>query len=292
VIIIDLSQTMIASIITQIGNHTNIELKEDLVRHIVLNNIRAIRSKYADHKEVVIACDDRHYWRRDAFPAYKGTRKKDREKSEIDWTALFNTLSTIKEELKEHFPYAVVQAPGAEADDVIATLVNWAATNKTHPVGVFREEPEPVVIISGDKDFVQLHTHKHVQQYDFVNRRQVTADDPVAFLRELVLRGDRGDGIPNVISPANSLIDGIRQNKMTEKRLTALLESDPASYPADVSDRYKLNSLLIDFSNIPTAVQDKVITEYKYQQGKGREKLFNYFVKNKLKHLMEHIGEF
>lgn len=290
-IIIDLSQTMIASITTQIGNHTNIDLKEDLVRHIVLNNIRAIKSKFSDHKEVVIACDDRHYWRRDAFPAYKGTRKKDREKSEIDWTALFNTLNTIKEELKENFPYAVVQAAGAEADDVIATLVNWAATNKTQQVGVV-EEPESVVIVSGDKDFVQLHTHKHVQQYDFVNRKAITTSDPKQFLRELVLRGDRGDGIPNVISPSNSLIDGIRQNKMTEKRISSLLSTDPSTYAADVLDRYKLNSLLIDFGNIPTAVQDRVVAEYKYQQGKGRDKMFNYFVKHKLKHLMEHIGEF
>ena len=107
-ILFDLNQIIISSIITQLGNHTNTLLEEDLVRHIVLNTIRSLKTKFSEFGEVVIACDDKNYWRRSIFPFYKGNRKKDREKSDIDWSSLFNNLNKIKQEIKDNFPYVLL----------------------------------------------------------------------------------------------------------------------------------------------------------------------------------------
>ena len=100
-LLLDLSQVMISNIITQVGSHTD-AIQPDLVRHMILNTILSLKKKYGkDYGELVIACDNKKYWRREYFPAYKGNRKADREKSLIDWPALFDMLNTIKQELKE-----------------------------------------------------------------------------------------------------------------------------------------------------------------------------------------------
>ena len=281
-LILDLNQIMISSIITQLGNHTNTPLEEDLVRHMVLNTIRSLKTKFSEYGELVIACDDKQYWRRDYFPPYKGNRKKDREKSDIDWSSLFNVLNKLKQELKDYFPYRVIQVQGAEADDVIAVLC--------YKYGVFlnSSSAEKIMILSGDKDFIQLQKFANVSQYDPVHKKVITDKDPANYLFELVLRGDRGDGIPNVLSPDNCLIDGLRQKPLTAKKIQYIKDNFSISYP----EHYFRNKNLIDFDHIPEHIHTRVIDEYTIQNGKDRSKLFNYFVNNKLKNLMEHISEF
>ncbi|NDG30848.1 hypothetical protein EB118_12345 [bacterium] len=282
-LILDLNQIMISSIVTQLGNHTNTPLEEDLVRHIVLNTIRSLKTKFSEYGELVIACDDKNYWRRSIFPYYKGNRKKDREKSDIDWSSLFNNLNKIKQELKDNFPYRVVQVLGAEADDVIATLCENYGEILNTPLG------EKIMILSGDKDFIQLHKYSNVSQYDPVHKKQINDKDPIKYLEELILKGDRGDGIPNVLSPDNCLVDGLRQKPLTAKKIKEFLEDGVSK---DIYMNYIRNKNLIDFSSIPEELQTAIMEEYASQSYKGRDKLFNYFVQHKLKNLMEHISEF
>ena len=117
-IIMDLSQVMIATLMVQLGNHTNAELDENLLRHMILNSIRANKIKFgSDYGELVIAADARTTWRREMFPYYKANRKKNRDASELNWTMIFESLHKIREELKANFPYRVIQFDGAEADD-------------------------------------------------------------------------------------------------------------------------------------------------------------------------------
>ena len=285
-IIIDLNQVMISNIVEQLGNHTNTEIEIGLVRHMVLNSIRSLKNKYKSHGQVVIACDDRKYWRRNLFAPYKGNRKKDREKSDIDWTGIFNALNTIKQELKDNFPYPVIQVENAEADDVIGTLVTEFG------VPLNSSSAEQIVILSGDKDFIQLHTFANVTQYDPVHKKSIENNNPERFLKELVLKGDRGDGIPNVLSPDNCIIEGVRQKKLTQKKIDELLATDPSQYEPEIAQNYKRNSVLIDLNHIPQSIRTAVLDQYNSQQNKSRDKLFNYFIQNKLKLMMEHIGDF
>jgi hypothetical protein len=275
---------MISNIMVQVGQHTD-AIQPDLVRHMVINTIRSLKTKFgAEYGELVIACDAKKYWRREYFPPYKGNRKADREKSNIDWPVLFDTLNQIKTELKEFFPYRVIQVDGAEADDVIGTIVM--------KYGTLLNSDAKILILSGDKDFVQLQQYGNVRQYDPVRKKEMETTDPEKFLKHLVLAGDRGDGVPNVLSPDNCLIEGQRQKPLRETKIDELLQADFDSLPEEIRRNWKRNMTLIDLSQIPDHIQTSIVQEYDAQKGKSREKLFNYFIQHKMKMLMEHIGEF
>ena len=147
-IIIDMNQVMISNLMAQIKKDS---LNENLVRHMVLTSLRSYEKQYFnEYGEVVLAYDSRHYWRKEIFPFYKQNRKKDREKSGHDWHSIFEVLNKIRDEIRIYFPYKVVEVLGAEADDVVSTLCK----NK--------EPKEKVLILSGDKDFIQLQKYPGV----------------------------------------------------------------------------------------------------------------------------------
>lgn len=283
--IVDLNQVMISNLMAQIGNHTNIQIEPDLVRHMVLNAIRSYRVKYKEYGETIIACDDKKYWRRDVFPYYKAHRKRDREASELDWHAIFECLNTIREELKEFFPYRVIQVEGAEADDIIGTLCKEYGSPLLNK--------EKILILSGDKDFVQLQKYANVEQYDPVRKKFIRNNDPVKFIQEHIMKGDRGDGVPNMLSSDNCLVLGERQKPLSAKKLDQWVDKDPESIFNEQQLRgYKRNQQLVDLDYIPVEVSQRVMESYHSQSNKDRSKLFNYFISRKLKHLLENINEF
>ena len=286
-IIIDLNQVMISNLMMQLGNHTNAQIDEGMVRHMVLNALRSYKQKFGeDYGELVIACDNTNYWRKQLFPYYKANRKKNQEKSEIDWKSVFETMNKIRAELKEFFPYKVVDVESAEADDVIATLV------KNYTSSFDQLDGKGILILSGDKDFIQLH-RSHIKQYDPVRKKWIQHNDPEQYLREHVLKGDSGDGIPNVLSSDNCFVVGERQKPLTQKKIDALLELGlDGKIDHSLARNYMRNKHLIDLSMIPKEVEKRILECYNLQEEKGRDKMFNYFIANRLKHLMEHIGEF
>lgn len=282
-IIMDLSQVMISNLMIQLGNHTNAELEEDLLRHMILNSIRAYNVKFkAQYGEMIIAADAGHNWRRQLFPYYKANRRKNREKSEINWTVVFETLNKVREELKEHFPYRVIHVDGAEADDIIGTIVQeYGDTN------------EQILILSGDKDFVQLQRYMNVQQFDPVQKKWRKTNDPDRFIKEHIMRGDTGDGVPNFLSADDTFVVGSRQKPISQKKLDLWLDQDPQEFCDEKMLRgYLRNQQLVDLSFIPADIKKEVLVQFEEQAGKGRDKLFNYFIENRLKLLLESINEF
>ena len=277
---------MISNAMMQLGNHINtIEL--DLFRHMVLNSIRSYVQRYGkEYGELIVACDDKKYWRRQAFQHYKANRKKARKESDVDWNQIFNCLNTIRDELKDHFPYRVIQVDGAEADDVIATLcMQYGSLLKTK---------EKILILSGDKDFVQLQIYANVDQLDPVQGKNIKCADPHKYLREHILKGDRGDGIPNILSADDVFIKGERQKTLTKKRLEQLVDIPDVStvlVGAELAN-FKRNEQLIDFHMVPTTISSSIIEKYESESNKGRSKMLNYFIGHKLKLLTEHINEF
>ena len=280
-IIVDLNQVMLSNLLMQLGNHTNAQLEENMVRHMILNSLRSYRTKFADeYGEMVIACDNTNYWRKQKFPYYKANRKKAQEKSEMDWKSIFECMNKIRSELKEYFPYRVIDIESAEADDIISTLVRIHCFEK-------------ILILSGDKDFIQLHTYGNVKQYDPTRKKWISHENPDRYLVEHILKGDSGDGVPNVLSPDNCLVIGERQKPLTQKKIDALIELDlDGKYDHPLFNNFMRNRQLIDLKNVPPEIGAKVVESYDRQEGKGREKLMNYFIANKLKNLMESIGEF
>lgn len=280
-IIVDLNQVMISTLMMQIGNHKNIKLEEDLVRHMVLNSLRAHKVKFsAEYGEMVIACDDKNYWRKQVYPYYKANRKKEREASELDWNTLFESLNKIRQELKDYFPYKVIQIEHAEADDIIAVLVK-----EYHSQG-------KLLILSGDKDFGQLQKYPNVTQYSPVLKKYISCTNPDLFLKEHILKGDSSDGVPNFLSEDNVFVMGIRQSPITSKKLAGWILQEPEQFCNEATLRnYKRNQRLIDLEFVPDDIKAQTLEQYNTQI-KDRSKLFNYFIQYQLKNLMEHINEF
>lgn len=288
-IILDLNQVMIANIMALYGKHLGAKpIELDLFRSTTLNTIRALYKKFGhEYGDLVIACDGKNSWRRSVFPFYKANRRKSRETSDIDWSLVFYNLNTVREELKEIFPYRVICVEGAEADDVIGTIVYHFNDNILNA--------DKILILSGDKDFVQLQSCQNavVKQFDPINKKYVKSDNPEKFMKEHIFRGDVGDGIPNFLSPDNSLADGIRQKSIMKKKLDVWLSQPVQEFCDDEMLRnYYRNKTLIDLSQTPTRIQSEILSEFDSQAGKDRSKLFNYFIKNKLKVLMESINDF
>lgn len=275
---------MLSNLMMQMGSHTNMKIEPDLVRHMVLNSIRMYLNKFKDeYGELVIACDNRRYWRRDVFPYYKANRKKDRDKSDLDWQGIFDCMKMIREELAEYFPYRVIDVDGAEADDVIGSLAMHFGDDMMNPI----------LILSADKDFIQLQKFMNVRQYDPIRKKFVSHNNPTMYTKEHIMRGDAGDGVPNFLSPDNCLVVGTRQKPITTKKLEQWLKMPPETFDNNEMIRnYKRNQQLIDLSFIPEDLKTKIINEYETQKNKTRSKLFNYFVQFKLKNLMENIQEF
>jgi hypothetical protein len=298
-IVVDFNQTAISTLMGELGGRTDVEIRKDLIRHMIVNAIRSYKVKFgAEFGEIVIACDNRHYWRKDKFPYYKASRKKARQESGFDWKLIFDTLSEIRAELNAFFPYTVIDVDGAEADDVIAILAHWSQTNDLTQDGAFGDEvPQPFLILSGDHDFIQLQKFKNVQQYSPIHKKWVKPDNSIhSYLMEHIVKGDKGDGIPNILSPDDCFITESRQKKIMQKKLDEWqkipLDDFHNHVPVEVARNFQRNRYLIDFDYIPDTVRNHVLTAWTTQEKKDRSQLLNYFIANKMKNMIDHLSEF
>ena len=288
-IIVDLNQIMISNLMVQLNGRNAEALSEDLVRHMVLNSLRAHNKKFRkQYGEMVIACDSKNVWRREVFPNYKAGRKANRAKSEHDWDAIFSILHNIKDEIKTFLPYKVIEIETAEADDIIATLIK-----KTKRV-IAPEHKKNVLILSGDKDFIQLHG-PNVKQYNPVLNKFVgKGEDPSIYIKEHIFKGDRSDGIPNILSDDNVFIEGRRQRPLSKKKIDAWINDVffYTHFTEEEEKNYNRNRKLIDLSCIPQNIEDKINDEFLNVKVATRDKILGYFINKKLKTLIEVIDEF
>ena len=277
-IIVDINQIMISNQMVTI-HRDNLELGEDLIRHMVLNSLRGHNKKFRkQYGEMVIACDSGNVWRRTIFPNYKAGRKANREKSEHDWEYIFDLLSKVKNEIKQFLPYKVIEVESVEADDIIAVLCK--RTN------------EKVLILSGDKDFIQLHNDRIKQYNPVLNKFVGQGENPSLYIREHILKGDRSDGIPNVLSDDNVFIEGRRQRPLSKKKIEAWCNEIVPTFNEEEQKNYDRNKQLIDLGCIPRELEDKINREFDTFEVATRDKILGYFINKKLKTLIESIDEF
>ena len=285
-ILIDMNQVCISNLMMQIGSKRQNDVDENLVRHMVLNSIRMYRSRFSEeYGELVLCYDSKKYWRRDYFPNYKSNRKKDREASGLDWNLIFETLNNIRDEIKANFPYKVLEVEGAEADDCIATVVDYVSKTPT--------AYEQVLILSGDKDFIQLQKHNFVKQFSPVLKKFVNGQDPHLYIREHILKGDRSDGIPNFLSADDTFVNELRQKPLAKKKISTWVDLEPEDYCTEEMMRnYQRNKTLIDLECIPSVLKEQILIDYLKPPVGDRSKLLNYFISKRLKNLMNDIGDF
>lgn len=281
-IIFDYQQVAISNLMEQIGSSSG-SVDENLVRHMILNTIRTYVKKFKNTHgpEVIIACDNRHYWRREYFPYYKAGRKKARAASGHDWSSIFESLNKIREELKDNSPYKVIDVEGAEADDIIGALVmKYSATEK-------------IMILSSDKDFAQLQKFPNVEQFSPIMKKYIKEPFPQVQLKQLIIRGDKGDGIPNILSADDVFVSGGRQKPITETKIIGWMNQEPNQFcNDDMLRNFSRNETLIDLTKIPEKVCNSILETYEIAKGKTRQEFMNYMIQNRLKNLLECIDEF
>ena len=278
-ILVDMNQISLASLMMHLHMNKG-ELDEEMVRHMILNSVRMYRTMFNEkYGELILTYDSRAYWRKEIFPQYKANRKKNRESDGKDWNSIFAVLNQIKDEIKEFLPYKVVETYGAEADDVIAILCK-------------HYQSEKIMIVSGDKDFIQLH-NEYVKQYNPVLNKFVgKGENPSLYIKEHILKGDRSDGIPNVLSDDNVFIEGRRQRPLSKKKINSWVEEVFMTFTEEEQKNYNRNRKLIDLNCIPQELEDKINNEFLNVEVASRDKILNYFITKKLKTLIEVIDEF
>ena len=279
-IIIDMNQISLASLMMDMNMRKSNEVDEGMVRHMILNSIRLYRTQFnKEYGEVILTYDSKHYWRREYFPNYKAGRRKGREKDNKDWDKIFTVLNKIKAEFKDNLPYKYLEVYGAEADDIIATLCK-------------SNQDEKIMIVSGDKDFIQLHKYPNVKQYSPILKKYVNGHDPNTYIKEHILKGDTSDGVPNVLSPDNTFVDGIRQRPLGRKKIENWLDIDIDDLQEEVKRNYQRNDKLINLDNVPEELEKEIMVDFCEAPCGDRSKLLNYFIQSRLKNLTNEIGEF
>lgn len=234
----------------------------DTFRVAILKSLRKYNRLFSkDYGRMVIACDDRSlpYWRKEYNPHYKGNRKT--YDSPIPWKLCTDWTDRLTREIKEHFPYTVVSIPGAEADDIIAVCAIHYGPN------------EKVMVGSRDHDFKQLKKFPNVYLYDPVKDEEIeyTAQQAKDYLFEHIILGDRGDGIPNIMSPENIFVDvdeyGKQKSrqKIIRKTKVATWYSDygfesPEEFcdSPEMLERFNRNTQMIDLTLTPQIFVDHI----------------------------------
>lgn len=279
-ILVDFNGLVVGTIAAEKGT-----LDENLIRHIILNQLRQYAHKYkAEYGDMIICCEGRS-WRKEIYPEYKYKRGTARQESKVDWDFVYKTLNMVLDEIRENVPYKVIQHPRAEADDIIGTLVEM-----TQEFGRW----EDVMIISNDHDFKQLQKYDNVKQLSPKFKKLVVEKNPRKYLLEHVLKGDRGDGVPNVYSPDNTFTDDIRQKPMRQTFIDKVLEADNAEDVLSTEElrNFQRNRKLVDLSECPQEIKDDIIHQFDTVKAPPRSKLLNYLIDKRCKLLIECIEEF
>jgi len=287
-IIVDYSGIALASIII------NKTFDEQLIRHMILNSLRMYRTRYKEeYGELVLAVDASNNWRRKAFPQYKASRKKTQKESTFDWGEAFRILNMVREEIAENFPYKVVRIDGCEADDIIGTLV----TRNPDQNNDFN--PEKIMIVSSDRDFLQLQKYKYVRQFSPLLKKELIEENPRLYLQTHIIKGDKGDGVPNILSDDNVFVEGFRQTPITQKKIDNIiedLEEGELLYAASWYRNYCRNKKLIDLSETPTELRKEIINNFMDQDlaslHSKKGKVFPYLVEKRCNNLIGSVQEF
>jgi 5'-3' exonuclease len=284
-ILIDVSQIIIANMaIAQFeAKRDKTVIDEYFVRHMILNSLRLYNQQFKTYYgEMIICCDTKDTWRKKTFPYYKAKRHEDKEESPIDWSMIYHTMDGMISDLKQFFPYKVLKVDDCEADDILGIL---AANLK-----------EPMVIVSGDKDMGQLLRYPNVKQlFHPITKKFIEIKDPASYLKELIIRGDKTDGVPNILSDDDTFVnEDKRQKSIFEKKLEVWLNKEPRDFCENnaVLANYGRNRILIDLECTPVELQDNIMDAYRQPANGNKQTITQYFMAHRMRNLLAVIGQF
>lgn len=203
----------------------------------------ATQTDLSNEKNVYIAVDSKS-WRKDVYPEYKANRVKD-DKDKFFWEIYHHVFYNFLEEIKKFMGiWYVIKSDMAEADDIIAVLLQ-----EKFNINSFKN-----YILSSDKDFRQLlDLPFSVNIYDS-DKKQFMEAEP-GLLEKMIIMGDRGDNI----KPIEKGIGIVKAEKIIkENKLQELLQNP------EIKNNYHINRRLISLKkdNLPFFVVEGILDEY------------------------------
>lgn len=283
-ILVDFSQIMMANLMVMI---TRNEYDPIFFQHWVLNALRRYNLEFRGQYGEMTVCCDSPSWRKDYFPYYKMNRKKKRDNDDIDWKSVFENFNQIIETIGNNFPYKTLKVEQSEADDIIAVSVkNFRETSN-----------EPILIISSDKDFMQLKKHGNVKQYCPRTKKFINEVSDLEVINENLLEhiitGDTSDGIPNIFSDDDVFVnDDKKQQRATKKRVEDMKNEIKSNNINKYSSAISRNTVLIDLDKIPENVVSEILEHINRDRKGNMQKCFSYLLKNNYKELVKKIDDF
>lgn len=283
-ILIDFSSIFVANASMAIEQHG--QPPENVIRSMILHTIRRLNKKFRyDYHHIVLAVDNDHYWRDDFYKHYKYKRRESKKlrkiDSDINWDLIHEHKNKVLDEIRANLPYTVIDIHGCEGDDIIGTLA------------LKYRDTEKCMIISADGDFKQLH-HRNVQQYNSIRDVEVVCLDPNIHLSEHIIRGDSGDGVPNILSPSDTFFTGTRQKACGPKTIRDWLGKPPEEFCEDKEQlrRYQENKTLVDLSEVPKNIVDDIICMYEKGTSCTNETIEPYLMNHGLTRLLNLRDDF
>ena len=289
-ILLDTNQIMISNLFGIMGKgfDSNAITIND-VRHATLKGLLYYNDRFkGDYGKVILCYDSKNYWRTKQFPYYKVNRKKKQDTDNINWHKIYNFFKTVREEIKENFKFVTMHVETVEADDIISVLIEEYHNRGRGP------RQDKTLIVSSDKDFQQLQRIEGVYQYSPSAKDFIVCNDPMGFLVNHIIRGDSSDGIPNVLSDDDVLInENKKQTIMSPKRFNTIVEEVKTRRISDEDSKFRRNwfrnKKLIDLKCIPEDKKKLITKEYDKSLGyfhMNTPNSMEYLVSNKLSKLL------
>ena len=258
-----------------------------LWRYNVYNSVYQSIWKHRTVKEVILAVDDKNSWRKAYFRRYKESRKKQRDKSDVNWKELFENIENIVADLRHHMPFKVIKIRSAEADDVIGVLATVLRDN--------------CVVISNDEDYLQLCSDR-VKIYNPGKKEYTVCDDPQGFIHKKSYIGQKKDDIFNIITPSDwgetEETTGKRKPGFGEVAYRKVLNEGFDEWldkrhinkwygEIDVKENLKRNKILMDFNYIPQTIKGRIIDAYNNYTFPPPSNIYQFFKKYNMRGFLE-----
>ena len=252
-------------------------ITEQTIRHVVLKKIYDVYKKIGTHHELVLACDGKDYFRKDLFSYYKANRVKNNDC--FDWDDFRYHYPIFKAELPYYFPFKLLEIDKVEGDDIINCITDWEIANGNRHI----------IIASSDTDDLQISERypNWVEQYSFKKRGYITCADYNYSLKQHIIEGDKGDGIPNIMSDDDTYMNPAKRSKTLTKKRRDQFEIE---IPEEFQANYERNKSLVDMSQIPDHYRQAIIEEYLKPMPPKEDSIYKYCIKYKLARLMKFIA--
>jgi hypothetical protein len=237
-----------------------------LAMHTALVSMMSFRKKFKTDK--VVACFDHSSWRKKYTASekcvskrlYKGERRKNMTPEQQDsFFKLLNIIDDFRTLLEEHTSVITLHREGLEADDLIAGFISV--------INLDKEDESKHVVISGDKDFIQLLKYKNVSLYDPTSQKPRTLaqwdNDAQYFMFEKCIRGESGASGDNI----QSAYPGVRSKRIRKAyddsyERTNLMEHKWKMHDGRevrVGDLFEENKLLMDLDCQPDDIKKRMV---------------------------------